>query len=118
MAKNVTKEIYELGDGKYGYRILIGGNPLIDQPHKPAVGGNAGMIEEEANTLADMVVSKMMDEPTEEEKVEMDMLIQKAGSEGKNLDVIEQKRLRKLSKKGNPTLSIDEVVEKRVIEEK
>jgi len=116
MAKNVTKEIYELGNGKYGYKIFVEGHLFIDQPHKPAVGGNELMTKEEANALADMVVAKMTDEPTESERQEIETLITKAGRDAlmrgdfSKLSKEERERLEALSRKGNPALTVEEVI--------
>lgn len=48
------------GGGGYGYRISVGGEVVIYQPHVPAVSGELGFASAEyARTVADLVVHRM-----------------------------------------------------------
>ena len=57
------KEIYPLknkseeGVQHYGYIILINGNPIVRQWHKPKVMGHVFMTEDEANQEADDMIT-------------------------------------------------------------
>jgi hypothetical protein len=101
----VKKEIYEHENG-FGYRICINGKAVIVQPHKPAVQGMQYMTEDEANKLADMIVTKMTDRRTKEEDEELKTL---ASKEENTLTGEEKSRRRILASKGNPTLTVKEV---------
>jgi hypothetical protein len=101
----VKKEIYEHKDG-FGYKIYIDKKAVIIQPHKPAVPGLQYMTEDEANKLADMIVTKMSTIRTEEENIELQTLASKKKG---TLTEEEKSRVGILISKGNPTLTVEEV---------
>ena len=48
------------GDKGWGYDIFIGEKKYIHQPHKPAVGGNEGFInEQQAQKVAELALDKI-----------------------------------------------------------
>ena len=54
-----TYEVYESPYGGYGYRILIRGRIIINQPFVPCVGGMRGFdTREQAEAVASFIVNK------------------------------------------------------------
>jgi hypothetical protein len=57
---NITFEFLESIDSTWGYKILIEGSPIIIQPNKPGLTGNAGFkSQEQAEKVAKLVISKI-----------------------------------------------------------
>ena len=54
-----TYEIYDIGNGKKGYKIYIDGVLQIIQPHVPAVSGIRDMDAVLAKKLAECVCAKV-----------------------------------------------------------
>ena len=55
-----TREVYYTEGKGWGYKILMNGEPYINQPHIPAVSGNKGFeSEEKAAITADFAVLKI-----------------------------------------------------------
>ena len=52
-----TYELYEI-DGGWGYRVLVDGSAVVDQPFKPEVQGFVRMTEAEAEALAQAEVAQ------------------------------------------------------------
>ncbi len=55
----ITKQLFPLKGGGYGYHILINGKGVIKQTEAPAISGLHVMTEKQASTLADMVIEKL-----------------------------------------------------------
>jgi hypothetical protein len=121
----VSKEIFQYETG-FGYRILRDKVVVVSQRYKPCLPGFQLMTEKEANALADIVVDKMSAQRTQAEEAEWQTLRQKVSSvachncgriipipdSGLNLQILtptEQYRLTELSKKGDYSLSAEEV---------
>lgn len=54
----ITSETYPTENG-FGYKIYIDGNLYVDQPTIPAVAGNKGFGESDAETVAELAVDKI-----------------------------------------------------------
>jgi len=113
--KNYSYELFEVESGKYGYKILVEGLPIIVQPHFPCVAGDVLMDREEAEEMAKLVVSKLQNERTPEEEEELTNLIAEAGGPERIMTLPKEKRdrINVLAWKGNPTVDLDEVIEVR-----
>jgi hypothetical protein len=68
----IEKEIYQIDENSYGYKILINGKVYINQPHKPAIQGVQKMTKKEAERLSDLVVEKLTKNPNELPTISVD----------------------------------------------
>jgi len=55
----ITYEIFELGDGFYGYRVAYDGSVFIVQTFAPGVGGFVPMTEADAHAYGQAQVDEM-----------------------------------------------------------
>ena len=54
----MEKEIFALEGGGFGYRILVNGAVVTDQPFAPGVDGLVLMTEAEAHAFADQEIAR------------------------------------------------------------
>jgi hypothetical protein len=109
---DVSLGIYPIDDEHFGYQVQFG-NLLIRQEHAPAIDGLVLLTPEQAEALALLVAQRLLDQPTDEERAELDALIRK----GIAHDLLgtaaptpaEMLRAAALSAKGNPALAVEEV---------
>jgi len=57
---NVTYQTYQSPYGGYGYKILVNGRVVIDQPFIPCISGYRGFdTEQKAGIIADFIAEKL-----------------------------------------------------------
>jgi hypothetical protein len=108
-----TKEVYLIDkkEKTYGYKILLDGTPVLDQPFKPALGSSSTMNEAQANAISEEVLARISNKRTEQDNFEMTMLSNRFRNADPTLTITDFQRLNTLTVMGNPSLTVEEVIE-------